>query len=83
MRPVPPHKRCPQCGHTKSASLFYQRRNGRLSSWCQDCTRRTSRQARRRRHANPAELERSRAVDRARQRRYRWLHQPPTGGEAA
>jgi hypothetical protein len=80
---IPSHKRCPRCRESKPAGAFYRRRNGRLSAWCQECTRRAAREASRRRHANAAELERARAVDRARQRRRRSLRRQPKGGEAA
>jgi hypothetical protein len=80
---IPAHKRCPRCRLTKPAGAFYRRRNDRLSAWCQECTRRAAREASRRRHANAAELERARAVDRARQRRHRSLRRQPKGGEAA
>ena len=80
---IPSHKRCPRCRESKPAGAFYQRRTGRLSAWCQECTRDAAREASRRRHVNAAELERARAVDRARQRRHRWLRRQAKGGEAA
>jgi hypothetical protein len=80
---TPSHKRCPRCQKSKAAGAFYRRRNDRLSAWCQECTRAAAREASRRRHANAAELERARAVDRARQRRHRWLRRQAKGGEAA
>jgi hypothetical protein len=65
-------KRCPRCGQVKAADQFYRRRGGRgLSSYCQPCTRATSRETRRRQ--DPATAEQLRAVDRARQRRRRAL----------
>ena len=67
-------KRCPRCGRLKSAEEFYRRRRGRrLSSYCQPCTRATSRVARSRRRQDPAAAEGLRAVDRVRQRRRRAL----------
>jgi len=80
---IPSHKRCPRCWESKPAGAFYRRGNGRLSAWCQECTRAAAREASRRRHANAAELERVRAVDRARQRRHRSLRRQAKGGEAA
>jgi hypothetical protein len=65
-------ERCPRCGQLKSAEEFYRRRHGRLSSYCQPCTRAASRQAQSRRQ-NPAAVQVLRAVDRARQRRRRSL----------
>ena len=64
--------RCPRCGQLKSAAEFYRRRRGRLSAYCQPCTRAASRQTQSRRQ-NPAAAERLRAVDRVRQRRRRAL----------
>jgi len=66
-------KRCPRCGQLKSAAEFYQRRRGRLSSYCQPCTRAAAHQAQRRRRQDPAAAELLRAVDRVRQRRRRSL----------
>jgi hypothetical protein len=67
-------KRCPRCGQLKSAEEFYRRRRGgRLSSYCQPCTRAASRQAHIRRLQDPAAAEGLRAVDRVRQRRRRAL----------
>jgi hypothetical protein len=65
-------KRCPRCGQLKSGEEFYRRRHGRLSSYCQPCTRAASRQAQSRRQ-NPAAVQVLRAVDRVRQRRRRAL----------
>jgi len=65
-------KRCPRCGQLKSAEEFYRRRHGRLSSYCQPCTRAASRQAQSRRQ-NPAAVQVLQAVDRVRQRRRRAL----------
>ena len=65
-------KRCPRCGQLKSAAEFYRRRRGRLSSYCQPCTRAASHDAQRRRQ-DPAAAEGLRAVDRVRQRRRRAL----------
>jgi len=70
---VSSHKRCPRCRQSKPAGAFYQRRTGRLSAWCQECTRAASHESRHRRRANPVDLERMCAVDRARQRRHRGL----------
>jgi hypothetical protein len=67
-------KRCPHCGQIKAAGQFYRRRGGRrLSPYCRPCTRAASREARSRRRADPAAAERLRAVNRARQRRWRAL----------
>ncbi len=66
-------KRCPRCGQLKSAAEFYQRRRGRLSSYCQPCTRAASREAQSRRRQDPAMAEGLRAVDRVRQHRRRAL----------
>jgi hypothetical protein len=66
-------KRCPRCGRLKSAAEFYRRRRGRLSSYCQPCTRAASREAQSRRRQDPAGAEGLRAVDRVRQRRRRAL----------
>jgi recombinational DNA repair protein (RecF pathway) len=81
---VPSHKRCPRCRRVRPASAFYQRRGGRLSSYCQDCHQAASKVSDRRRRLIPAELERIRATNRTRMRRYRALHrQHPEGGDAA
>jgi hypothetical protein len=82
---APKAKRCPRCGQVKPASAFYRRQRGtRTSPYCQPCTRAASRQARNRRHQDPASAELLRAVDRTRQRRRRTLRgQPPPGGDAA
>jgi hypothetical protein len=67
-------KRCPRCGQRKPAAEFYRRRGGRwLSSYCQPCTRATSREGHSRRRQDPAAAEGLRAVDRVRQRRRRAL----------
>jgi hypothetical protein len=67
-------KRCPRCGQLKSAAEFYRRRHRRrLSSYCQSCTRATSRVAQSRRRQDPAAAEGLRAGGRARQRRRRAL----------
>jgi hypothetical protein len=66
-------ERCPRCGQLKSAEEFYRRRHGRLSSYCQPCTRAASRQALSRRRRDPAAAKVLRAVDRARQCRHRAL----------
>jgi hypothetical protein len=78
-------KRCPRCGQIKPASEFYRRgRSLRLSPYCQPCTRAASREARQRRHQDPASAELLRAVDRDRQRRRRALGgQGRSGGDAA
>jgi hypothetical protein len=78
-------KRCPRCGQFKPASAFYRRRRGtRTSPYCQPCTRAASREARHRRHQDPAAAALLRAVDRTRQRRRRALRsQSPPGGDAA
>jgi hypothetical protein len=73
-------KRCPRCGQLKSTEEFYRRRGRRLSSYCQPCTRATSREARRRRRQDPAAADVVRAVDRARQRRHRTLGRQGGGG---
>jgi recombinational DNA repair protein (RecF pathway) len=80
VKPDPPHKRCPRCQQSRPASAFYKRRNGQLSSHCQECQRASSRESRERRRANPVELEQVRAVDRLRRRRYRALHPRDLGG---
>jgi hypothetical protein len=67
-------KRCPRCGQVKAAEAFYRRRRGgRLSSYCQPCTRAASQEGRRRRRQDPATAVQRRVVDRARQRRHRTL----------
>jgi recombinational DNA repair protein (RecF pathway) len=66
-------KRCPRCGQVKGATQFYRRRGGRLSPYCQPCTRAASQQARRRRRLDPTEAARLRAIDPIRQRRRRAL----------
>jgi hypothetical protein len=77
-------KRCPRCGRLRPAREFYRRRSGRLSSYCQSCQRAAARLARARRRQDPAEADKLRAVDRARQRRHRVLGgQRPDGGDAA
>jgi hypothetical protein len=77
-------KRCPRCGKVKPADQFYRRQRSRLSSYCRSCQRAVARAARRRRRQDPAVVEELRAVDRARQRRYRHLGgQGPSGGDAA
>ena len=77
----PGAKRCPRCGQVKPAGQFYRRRRGRLSSYCQPCTRVASREVGNRRRQDSAAAEQLRAVDRARQRRHRT--QGPSGGDAA
>ena len=81
----PKAKRCPRCGQVKPADQFYWHRRGRrLSPYCQPCTRAASRETQTRRRQDLATAERLRAVDRARQRRYRTLGGPgSTGGDAA
>jgi hypothetical protein len=80
----PSHKCCPCCRRVRPASAFYKRRGGRLSSYCRDCQVTASEASYRRRRAIPAELERIRAADRDRMRRYRALRkQCPEGGDAA
>jgi hypothetical protein len=77
-------KRCPRCGRVRPAGEFYRRRSGRLSSYCQSCQRAAAHLTRKRRRQDPAAAELLRAVDRARQRRYRALgDQGPSGGSAA
>jgi hypothetical protein len=66
-------KRCPRCGLVKAAEAFYRRRGGRLSSYCQPCSRAASREVRGRRRQDPAAVELLRGVDRACQRRHRTL----------
>jgi hypothetical protein len=67
-------KRCPRCGQRKPTEEFSRRRQGRrLSSYCQPCTRATSREGHSRRRQDPAAAEVLRAVDRVRQRRRRAL----------
>jgi transposase-like protein len=67
-------KRCPRCGQVRPAEAFYRRRGGRrLSPYCQPCTQATSRETQTRRRQDPTAAEQLRAVDRARQRRYRAL----------
>lgn len=81
---APSHKRCPRCRRVRPASAFYQRRGGRLSAWCQDCHQAASKASYRRRRLIPTELERIRAANRTRMRRYRALRrQGPEGGDAA
>jgi recombinational DNA repair protein (RecF pathway) len=72
-------KRCPRCGQTKPASQFYRRRRDELSSYCQPCAQTAAREARSRRQHDPASAVRLRAIDRARQRRRRYLDRQ--GGE--
>jgi hypothetical protein len=79
-----PVKRCPRCGKVKAAGEFYRRRRAQLSSYCRSCQRAAARQVRTRRCQDPAAVEQLRAVDRARQRRHRYLGgQDPWGGDAA
>jgi hypothetical protein len=66
-------KRCPRCGQLKAASQFYRRRRSQLSSYCQSCAQAAAREGRSRRRQNPAAAEVLRTVDRARQRRRRFL----------
>jgi hypothetical protein len=66
-------KRCPRCGQFKAASQFYRRRGDQLSSYCRPCAQAAAREVRRRRRHDPASAVRLRAVDRARQRRRRFL----------
>jgi hypothetical protein len=66
-------KRCPRCGQLKVAEEFYRRRRGQPSSYCQPCAGAAAREARSRGRQNPASAVRLRAVDRARQRRRRFL----------
>jgi hypothetical protein len=66
-------KRCPRCGQLKPASQFYRRRRDHLSSYCQPCTQAAAQEARSRQRHDPAAAGRLRAVDRARQRRRRFL----------
>jgi hypothetical protein len=66
-------KRCPRCRQLKAASQFYRRRGDQLSSYCQPCAQAATREARRRQRHDPAAAMRLRAVDRARQRRWRSL----------
>ena len=80
---VPPHKQCPRCRLTKPPSAFYQRCGGRLLSYCQDCQQAASKASYRQRRAIPTELERIRAANRTRMRRYRALRRRgPGGGDA-
>jgi hypothetical protein len=77
-------KRCPKCSTVKPLKDFYLRRGGRPSSYCRPCTRAANKASYQRRRSDPATLERMRAVDRTRKRRYRALNAScPTGGEAA
>jgi recombinational DNA repair protein (RecF pathway) len=78
----PPTARCSRCRQPKPLSAFYQRRSGRLLSYCKDCQRRAVRAAEQRRRQDPAGLVRLRAVDRDRQRRFRHLRDLG-GGDAA
>jgi hypothetical protein len=81
---VPSHKRCPRCRLTKPSSAFHQRRGSHLLSYCQDCQQAASKASYRQRRAIPTELERIRAANRTRMRRYRALRrQGPGGGDAA
>jgi hypothetical protein len=73
-------KRCPRCGQLESTEEFYRRRGGRLSSYCQPCTREASQEGQRRRRQDPATAAQLRVVDRARQRRHRaWGRQGGDG----
>jgi hypothetical protein len=77
-------KRCPRCGKVKPVGEFYRRRRTQLSSYCRSCQRAAARLARNRRRQDPTASEQLRAIDRARQRRYRALGgQDPSGGDAA
>jgi hypothetical protein len=77
-------KRCPRCGRVRPAGEIYRRRSGRLTSYCQPCTRAAARESRNRRRQDAASAELLWAVDRARQRRRRALGgQGPAGGDAA
>jgi hypothetical protein len=77
-------KRCPKCRTVKPLDDFYMRRGGRASSYCRPCTRTATKASYARRRRDPATLDRMRAVDRTRKRRYRSLRSSgPTGGDAA
>ena len=76
-------KRCPRCGQVKPAEAFYRRQRTRLSSYCQSCQRAAARAARQRRRQDPTEVDQLRAVDQARQRRYRALGDHNPGGDVA
>ena len=77
-------KRCPRCARVRAAAEFYWRRSGRLSSYCKSCQRAAARATRQRRRQDLGTAEQLRAVDRARQRRYRALGgESPSGGDAA
>lgn len=81
---VPLHKRCPRCRQVRPASAFYRRRGGHLSSYCRDCHVTASKASYRHRRGIPADLERIRAANRTRMRRYRALRrQGPQSGDAA
>jgi hypothetical protein len=77
-------KRCPKCRTVKPLEDFYMRRGGRPSSYCRPCTRTATKASYARRRRDPATLDRMRAVDRTRKRRYRSLRSSgPTAGDAA
>jgi hypothetical protein len=77
-------KRCPKCRTVKPLEDFYMRRGGRPSSYCRPCTRTATKTSYARRRRDPATLERMRAVDRTRKRRYRSLRSlGSSGGDAA
>jgi hypothetical protein len=80
----PTHKRCPRCRQVRPAGAFYKRRSGRLSSYCQDCHQAASKASYRERRTIPTEVERIRAANRTRMRRFRTLRrQGSEGGDAA
>jgi hypothetical protein len=61
-------KSCPDCGEQRPADAFYQRPDGRLSTYCKVHQRQRSRASYRRRRQDPAELLRMRERERVRKR---------------
>ena len=61
-------KSCPDCGELRPADAFYQRPDGRLSTYCKYHQRQRSRASYRRRRQDPAELLRMRERERVRKR---------------
>src|SRR6266508_680059 len=76
-------KSCPDCGEQRPADAFYQRPDGRLSTYCKVHQRQRSRESYRRRRQDPAELLRMREQERVRKRTTRSRHILTTSGPAS
>jgi hypothetical protein len=61
-------KSCPDCSEQRPADAFYQRPDGRLSTYCKVHQRKRSQESYRRRRHDPAELLRMRERERVRKR---------------